>query len=86
MVSDRLDEIVSNQKDLLAANYLAPLSTSYLPWSRYAMRPSGLVQVLNEIFGAGGYLEIQDLRLFGSRNFSIPFRDSKINLLMNQGF
>lgn len=50
MVSDRLDEIVSNQKDILAANYLAPLSTSYLPWSGSAMRPSGLVQVLNEIF------------------------------------
>lgn len=47
MVSDRFDEILSNQKDLLAAHYLAPLSTSYLPWSGYAMRPSGLVQVLD---------------------------------------
>jgi predicted O-methyltransferase YrrM len=35
--------------DILATNYLAPLSTSYLPWSEYAMRPSGLIQVLNDI-------------------------------------
>ncbi len=46
----QINEILSNQKDILAAHYLAPLSTSYLPWSTSAMRPSGLVQVLNNIF------------------------------------
>ena len=44
-----LDEIIEQQKDILAANYLAPLSTEYLPWSSSAMRPSGLVNTLNEI-------------------------------------
>ncbi|MEO3930670.1 class I SAM-dependent methyltransferase [Micromonosporaceae bacterium B7E4] len=35
--------------DILAMHVLAPLSTSYLPWTISAMRPSGLVAVLNEI-------------------------------------
>ncbi|MEB3160260.1 MAG: class I SAM-dependent methyltransferase [Synechocystis sp.] len=35
--------------DLLAMNYLAPLAGNYLPWSGYAMRPSGLVKILNQI-------------------------------------
>jgi len=35
--------------DILATNYLAPLSTSYLPWGGYAMRPVALMQVLNDI-------------------------------------
>ena len=48
--SQYLLDIISNQQDILAANYLAPLSTSYLPWSRFSIRPSGLVQVLNDIF------------------------------------
>jgi predicted O-methyltransferase YrrM len=45
----QLNEIIEQQKDILAAHYLAPLSTDYLPWSAYAMRPSGLVNILNEI-------------------------------------
>ena len=28
---------------------LAPLTTAYQPWSIFAIRPSGLVKVLNEI-------------------------------------
>ncbi|MCC0177645.1 class I SAM-dependent methyltransferase [Waterburya agarophytonicola K14] len=43
------NEIIANQNDLVANHYLAPLSTSYLPWTKSAMRPSGLVAVLNEI-------------------------------------
>ena len=37
------------QKDLLAMQYLAPLTKDYLPWSIAAMRPSSIVVVLNEI-------------------------------------
>lgn len=43
------NNIIANQNDILANHYLAPLSTSYLPWTQSAMRPSGLVAVLNEI-------------------------------------
>jgi predicted O-methyltransferase YrrM len=35
--------------DLIALQVLAPLSSSYLPWNVAAMRPSGVVAVLNEI-------------------------------------
>lgn len=45
----KIDSIIANQNDIIANNYLAPLSTSYLPWTQSAMRPSGLVAVLNEI-------------------------------------
>lgn len=45
----QLNEIIEQQKDILATHYLAPLSTNYLPWSGYALRPSGLVNVLNDI-------------------------------------
>jgi tRNA A58 N-methylase Trm61 len=38
-----------DRKDILAMQVLAPLSPSYLPWSVSAMRPSGVVAVLNEI-------------------------------------
>ncbi|KAA9381404.1 class I SAM-dependent methyltransferase [Microbispora cellulosiformans] len=38
-----------DRKDLLAMQALAPLSSAYLPWSPSAMRPSGVVTVLNEI-------------------------------------
>lgn len=43
--------LMSNQllHDLLALQVLAPLSSSYLPWNMAAMRPSGVVAVLNEI-------------------------------------
>jgi hypothetical protein len=36
-------------QDLLAMQQLAPLAKTYLPWSVSAMRPSGLVKVLNDI-------------------------------------
>jgi hypothetical protein len=39
-----------DRKDLLAMQMLAPLSPAYLPWTVSAMRPSGVVAVLNEIF------------------------------------
>jgi hypothetical protein len=35
--------------DLLALQVLAPLSATYLPWNVAAMRPSGVVAVLNEV-------------------------------------
>jgi hypothetical protein len=35
--------------DVLALQVLTPLSSSYLPWNVAAMRPSGVVAVLNEI-------------------------------------
>lgn len=38
------------RNDTLAMQALAPLSSSYLPWSASAMRPSGVVAVLNEIW------------------------------------
>jgi len=41
--------ILETLADLLAMNYLAPLAGNYLPWSGYAMRPSGLVKILNQI-------------------------------------
>lgn len=37
------------RRDILAMQVLAPLSSRYLPWSMSAMRPSGVVKVLNEI-------------------------------------
>ncbi len=36
-------------EDLAAMAILAPLSRSYVPWSDWAMRPSGLVEVLNTV-------------------------------------
>lgn len=36
-------------KDILAMQYLQPLYPTYYPWSSAAMRPSGLVKVVNEI-------------------------------------
>ena len=38
-----------DRKDMLALQTLTPLSRKYLPWSQAAMRPSGLVAVLNDI-------------------------------------
>src|ERR1043165_4923323 len=38
-----------DRKDMLAMQALGPLSLTYLPWSQAAMRPSGLVAVLNDI-------------------------------------
>ncbi|AIE74030.1 MULTISPECIES: class I SAM-dependent methyltransferase [unclassified Synechocystis] len=42
----RLQEI---WEDGLAMQYLTPLAGNYFPWSGYALRPSGLVQILNTI-------------------------------------
>jgi predicted O-methyltransferase YrrM len=41
--------LLETSADLLAMHYLAPLAGNYLPWSGYAMRPSGLVKLLNQI-------------------------------------
>ena len=38
-----------DRKDLLALQALAPLANGFLPWSQAAMRPSGLLAVLNDI-------------------------------------
>ncbi|NJM45765.1 MAG: class I SAM-dependent methyltransferase [Alkalinema sp. RU_4_3] len=44
-----MDDLLRDGKDNLAMQALAPLSRTYLPWSGYAMRPSGVVKVLNEM-------------------------------------
>ncbi|WP_228060077.1 class I SAM-dependent methyltransferase [Plectonema radiosum] len=36
-------------KDQLAMEYLRPLHDLYIPWSESAIRPSGMVKILNEI-------------------------------------
>jgi predicted O-methyltransferase YrrM len=36
-------------EDVAAMAVLAPLSRSYVPWSDWAMRPSGLVEILNTV-------------------------------------
>jgi predicted O-methyltransferase YrrM len=38
-----------DRKDILALQALAPLAKGFLPWSQAAMRPSGLLAVLNDI-------------------------------------
>ncbi len=38
-----------DRRDVLAMQALAPLSSSYLPWSQAAMRPSAIAAVLNDI-------------------------------------
>jgi hypothetical protein len=45
----RLLDPLLDGKDNLAMQALAPFSKAYLPWSQYAMRPSGIVKILNEI-------------------------------------
>jgi Methyltransferase domain len=45
----RLDLLQSDAQDALAMQVLAPLTTTYLPWSQFALRPSAMVKVLNEI-------------------------------------
>ncbi len=45
----RLDSISRSAHDAVAIQVLAPLSTAYQPWSTSALRPSGLVKILNEI-------------------------------------
>jgi Methyltransferase domain len=44
-----MDDRRRDSKDMLAMQALAPLSQVYLPWSGYAMRPSGVVKILNEM-------------------------------------
>lgn len=44
-----LNGIEARQYDILAMHYLAPLLDFYIPWSTSAIRPSGLVAILNEI-------------------------------------
>ncbi|MBE9030554.1 class I SAM-dependent methyltransferase [filamentous cyanobacterium LEGE 11480] len=44
-----MDDRLRDGKDNLALQYLAPLTKGYLPWSRFAMRPSGMVKILNDM-------------------------------------
>jgi hypothetical protein len=46
---EKINDITAKQHDILAMQYLTPLSINYLPWSESAIRPSGLVAILNEI-------------------------------------
>jgi len=43
------DKIIRLNEDILALQYLAPLSPVYIPWSKSAMKPSALVAIINEI-------------------------------------
>jgi hypothetical protein len=45
----RLDTLSRSSHDAVAMQVLAPLSDTYQPWSTAALRPSGLVKILNEI-------------------------------------
>ncbi len=47
--SNKFKEILAKQNDILAIQFLTPLSNYYLPWSQSSIRPSGLSAVLNEI-------------------------------------
>jgi predicted O-methyltransferase YrrM len=44
-----LDSVSRSSHDAVAMQVLAPLSKTYQPWSTFALRPSGLVKILNEI-------------------------------------
>jgi Methyltransferase domain len=44
-----MDDLRRDGKDNLAMQALSTLNRNYLPWSGYAMRPSGVVKVLNEM-------------------------------------
>lgn len=44
-----LDSLSRSAHDAVAMQVLAPLSSTYQPWSTSALRPSGLVKILNEI-------------------------------------
>lgn len=42
-------DLLITSQDQLAMEFLAPLYKTYLPWSSSAIRPSGLVKIINEI-------------------------------------
>lgn len=44
-----LPSLAADSRDSLALQMLAPFSNLYLPWSTFALRPSAMVSVLNEI-------------------------------------
>jgi hypothetical protein len=91
-----LRELLATQKDILATNYLLPLSSSYLPWTGYSMRPSGLVKVLNDIVlnkrsviveCGGGISTIYIARILKSRGghlYSIDHHPQWLELLEEQ--
>lgn len=65
------------QRELLAAQYLAPLMHSYIPWSRAALAPSAVATILNDIIMnqrktivelGGGISTIYIARLLAERN------------------
>src|SRR4051812_9082446 len=93
-ISNRvLLDSMRDRKDMLAMQALAPLSSGYLPWSQAAMRPSGLVAVLNDIVinnrssvveCGGGVSTFYIARLLKSRGghiFSIENDETWANLL-----
>lgn len=41
--------LLLDNRDMMAMQYLNPISDTYLPWTSYAIRPSGLVAIINEI-------------------------------------
>ena len=45
----RLDSLSRSSHDAVAMQVLAPLIGTYQPWTSFALRPSGLVKILNEI-------------------------------------
>ena len=90
------DKIIANQNDIVANHYLAPLSTSYLPWTKSAMRPSGLVAVLNEIIinrrkwivecggGISTFYIARLLREKGGHLYTIEHNEQWCELLMQE--
>lgn len=38
-----------HRRDAMALQILAPLSTRYTPWTKYSMRPSGVVMILDDV-------------------------------------
>ncbi len=86
MDNHRLQEI---WEDSLAMQYLAPLTGNYLPWSSYALRPSGLVQILNTILirkhmtvveCGGGVSTLYIARLFRQNAFQATLHCIENNL------
>jgi hypothetical protein len=75
--SQFLDSENEIKREILAAQYLAPLSGPYLPWSRAALAPSAIATILNDIiinnrqviveFG-GGISTIYIARLLAKHN------------------
>ena len=46
---DYLNHIYGTINDIIAMEYLRPLNTRYLPWTKSTIRPSAVVKILNDI-------------------------------------